>query len=95
MEDNRIRSALDATPDTDYLEQTIQPTRMQWMPSTSKPSPLNSTPHGRRPREICSNNRHPPPSTTNAEIPCPPVHYTNRATTALPTRGISVSEYVV
>ena len=23
MEDNRIRSALDATPDTDYLEQTI------------------------------------------------------------------------
>ena len=73
-----------------------QPTRMQWMPSTSKPSPLNSTPHGRRPREICSNNRHPPPSTTNAEIPWSrPVHYTNRATTALPTRGISVSEYVV
>ncbi|MGR6585044.1 hypothetical protein ACT89R_31025 (plasmid) [Rhodococcus qingshengii] len=23
MEDNRIRSALDATPDADYLEQTI------------------------------------------------------------------------
>lgn len=95
MEDNRIRSALDATPDTDYLEQTIpaDPNAVDAVDLEALTTELDTpwpTPEG----DLLEQST-PAPSTTNAEIPCPPVHYTNRATTALPTRGISVSEYVV
>lgn len=96
MEDNRIRSALDATPDTDYLEQTIpaDPNAVDAVDLEALTTELD-TPWPAPEGDLLEQSTPAPPRRRTLKFPVRLVHYTNRATTALPTRGISVSEYVV
>ncbi len=63
MRYDHTRAGVDAAPGADYTRPS-PPTPMRWIPSTSKPSQPNSTPHGPRPKQTASNNRYPCPSTT-------------------------------